>query len=174
MAYELASAGLGVCVLERGRAYPPGSFPRSPREVARNFWQPDEGLLGLFDLWAFRHSEALVASGLGGGSLIYANVLLRKPEEWFFDRDRNGVLRPWPVGRADLEPHYDAVEAMLGATPYPFGQAPYDQTAKTRAMERAAAGLGLDWTLPHLAVAFAPGVCVADRRRHAKSPRSPA
>ena len=30
MAYRLAEAGRSVCLLERGRAYPPGSFARSP------------------------------------------------------------------------------------------------------------------------------------------------
>ena len=30
MAYRLAEAGLDVCVLERGKAYPPGEFPRPP------------------------------------------------------------------------------------------------------------------------------------------------
>jgi NAD(P)-binding Rossmann-like domain len=29
VAYRLAEAGLSVCLLERGKAYPPGSFPRS-------------------------------------------------------------------------------------------------------------------------------------------------
>ena len=29
MTYRLREAGLNVCLLERGRAYPPGSFPRS-------------------------------------------------------------------------------------------------------------------------------------------------
>src|SRR5690554_8118774 len=78
-ACRLAQAGRSVAVLERGKRYPPGSFARSPRELATNFWDPSEGLHGLFDLWSFRGLEAVVASGLGGGSLIYANVLLRKP-----------------------------------------------------------------------------------------------
>ena len=38
-----------------------------------------ERLHGLFDVWSFTNVTALVASGLGGGSLIYANVMLAKP-----------------------------------------------------------------------------------------------
>ena len=34
-AYRLADAGRSVVVLERGRAYPPGSFPRTPSATAR-------------------------------------------------------------------------------------------------------------------------------------------
>ena len=80
MAYRLAHEGKSVCVLERGRRYPPGSFPRTPRAMSRNLWDPKEHLFGLFDIWSFRKLETLVSSGLGGGSLIYANVLIRKDE----------------------------------------------------------------------------------------------
>src|ERR671919_2543583 len=116
MAYRLAEAGLDVCLLERGRPYPPGSFADTPNEMARNFWDPSEGYYGLYDLWSFRGIEALVSSGLGGGSLIYANVLLRKDPEWFV----NEAGEDWPVTRAELDPHYDRVEKILAPTPYPF------------------------------------------------------
>jgi len=159
-AYELANAGWSVCVLERGRRYPPGSFARSPHAMRSNFWDPSEGLYGLFDVWSFRHSEALVSSGLGGGSLIYANVLLRKPEEWFVEVDGDARKRPWVVTRAQLEPHYDAVERVLGATVYPIDRSPYDQTAKSHALRRAAERLAsggeqVAWQAVKLAVAFA-------------------
>jgi len=158
-AYRLAEAGLNVCVLERGKAYPPHSFPRSPHALARNFWDPSEGLYGLYNVWSFRNLEAVVASGLGGGSLIYANVLIRKDEKWFVREDlsRGGVER-WPLTRADLEPHYERVGRMLNAQRYPFDHPPYDQTPKTRAFRDAAARLNLSWELPKLAVTFAnPG-----------------
>ena len=158
-AYRLAEAGRRVCVLERGRAYPPGSFPRTPHEMRANFWDPDRGLHGLYDLWSFRGLEALVSSGLGGGSLIYANVLLRKDERWFVNEDLGaGGYEDWPVTRADLDPHYDAVEAMIAPQRYPFEHPPYSDTAKTRAFMDAAGQDGGDVSLPPLAVMFAnPG-----------------
>jgi cholesterol oxidase len=160
IAYRLAKEGQRVCVLERGRRYPPGSFPRDPRGMAANLWDPAAGLHGLFDVWAFKGIESVVSSGLGGGSLIYANVLIRKPERWFVDEalpGRKGYER-WPINRDLLEPHYDAVEKMLDAQPYPFDLAPYDQTPKTIAMRDAAKMLGLEWDLPKLAVSFrSPG-----------------
>src|SRR4051794_34271938 len=79
-AYRLAAAGRPVCVLERGRSYRPGTFARDPWEFGVNFWDPSGGRHGLFDVWSFRGLDAIVSAGLGGGSLIYANVLLRKPE----------------------------------------------------------------------------------------------
>jgi cholesterol oxidase len=149
-AHRLAEAGLSVCLLERGKPYPPGDFPRVPREMARNFWDPSEGRHGMFDVWTFKGIEAIVGSGLGGGSLIYANVLLRKDENWFVNEEGED----WPVTRSDLEPHYDRVEQMLEPEPYPFEHEPYASTPKTRAMRDAAQRLGLDWQLPGLAVTF--------------------
>ncbi len=156
MAYRLAEAGLRVCVLERGKAYPPGSFPRHPGGMSRNTWDPAEGKQGLFDFWSFRTMDAVVASGLGGGSLIYSNVLLRKDERWFVrERATPGLYEHWPVSRADLDPHYDAVERVLDPTPYPFEHSPYSNTPKTHAMREAAGSVtGASWFLPPLSVAF--------------------
>ena len=155
VSYRLAEAGLEVCLLERGQAYPPGSFPRAPHEMKRNFWDPSEGLYGMFDLWSFEDFEALIASGLGGGSLIYANVLLRKDPDWFVREGITGEgYEYWPVTREDLDPHYDRVEEMMNVQKYPLGEPPYSDTPKTNAFREAAEELGLDWKRPPLAVTF--------------------
>src|SRR6478752_6389808 len=73
---------------------------------------------------------AIVSSGLGGGSLIYANVALRKDAETFADDEHEH----WPVRYEDLEPHYATVEAMQGARPYPHDREPYASTPKTNAL----------------------------------------
>ena len=108
-ACRLAEAGRRVLVLERGKAYPPGSFPRSPLGLKNNFWDPSEGLQGMFDLWSFDGLEALVSSGLGGGSLIYANVMIRKDEHWFVHEDLaqrrlRGLAREPRTARPALRP----------------------------------------------------------------------
>ncbi|MDX1530276.1 MAG: GMC family oxidoreductase [Rhodothermales bacterium] len=155
-AYRLAGAGLRVCLLERGRPYPPGSFPRTQHALSESFWDPSEDHYGMFNVWSFKGIEALVASGLGGGSLIYANVLLRKPPEWFVEREAYaGAEERWPVTYDDLVPHYERAEAMLGAQRFPFEHAPYSEAKKTQALKTAAERLGLEWTLPNLAVTFA-------------------
>ncbi|MQA87503.1 MAG: NAD(P)-binding protein [Streptosporangiales bacterium] len=169
-AYRLADHNRRVCLLERGKPYPPGSFARRPHEMARNFWDPSRGYHGLFNVWSFRGIEALVSSGLGGGSLIYANVLLRKDERWFVhDSPVDRGYENWPIGRADLDPHYDAVEKMMHAQRFPLGQPGYE-SPKTTAMKETAERLGLEWDLPPLAVNFAnpgqapaPGVPVPER-----------
>jgi cholesterol oxidase len=59
----------------------------------------------------------VVAAGVGGGSLVYANVNVR-PDKVVFDDPR------WPAGtnRASLDPYYDRVAEMLGVAPIPAGQ----------------------------------------------------
>lgn len=150
-AYRLAEAGRSVILLERGRAYPPGMFARSPHEMSRAFWEPKDELFGLFDVRSFRKLEAIVSAGLGGGSLIYANVLLRKDERWFVHDSPlpGGGYEHWPIGRGDLDRHYDAVEAMM--TPIPN---PYPDLPKSRALREAAESLNLEVFSPPLAVSF--------------------
>lgn len=165
--YRLAEAGLKVCLLERGKAYPPFSFPRSPYQVRDNFWDPSDGLYGLYNVWSFKSSGALVSAGLGGGSLIYANVIIRKDEKWFVHEDPSkGGFEYWPVTRADLDPHYDNVDDMMNVQKYPISTQPYNRTYKTFAMQQAAAALkqqfpdeSIDWMRLNLAVSF--------RTRHA-------
>ena len=76
-----------------------------------------DGLYGLWETWGFPGLGAVVSSGLGGGSLIYANVFIRKDEHWFDSVMPDGTHVPWPVTRADLDPHYDNVHAIIRPTP---------------------------------------------------------
>jgi cholesterol oxidase len=154
---RLAEAGMRVCLLERGRAYPPGSFPRSPLDVSRSFWDPSEGHYGLYNVWSFDKLGALVCSGLGGGSLIYANILIRKDPETFV-RDEH---ESWPIGYDDLEEHYERMERRLNAQRFPFEHEPYSRVPKVFAMKDAAQGLdarlgisGVTWQAPLQAITF--------------------
>jgi cholesterol oxidase len=154
MTWRLGEAGKRVCLLERGKRYPPGSFARSPIEMRDNFWDPSESKYGLFQIWRFGDIDGVVSAGLGGGSLIYANVFLRKDERWFYRREPGGGTTPWPVNRSDLEPHYDNVEAVIGLQQFPFDKVPYSSTPKTIALSSAAANTGTEWFTPPLAVTF--------------------
>ncbi len=104
-----------------------GATPRARSPVALGrwvavFWDPRSSLYGLFDVWSFRGLEALVSAGWGGGSLIYANVLIRKDPSWFVDeRHAQPGYEAWSITYDDLEPHYDACEKMLGGVCRGFG-----------------------------------------------------
>ena len=54
-----------------------------------------------------------------------------------------GGYENWPIGRDDLEPHYDAVEAMMTPTPNPYPDLP-----KAKALREAAQALGLQIFAP--------------------------
>jgi len=160
MTYRLAEAGVRVCLLERGKPYSTNSFARAPYDMSRNFWDPGSRLYGLFDIWSFKRSGALISSGLGGGSLIYANVHLRKDPQWFKEDNPDGTYQPWPITYEDLEPHYSCVEKMMNVQKYPLHHPPYNQTPKTLAMQEADRNMQLGdqtthrWLPLNLAVSF--------------------
>jgi cholesterol oxidase len=143
VACRLAQAGASVVVLERGQPWPPGSFPRTPRQWRGALWDPSNGRHGLFELHRFDGISALTASGVGGGSLIYANVMLRKDPATF-------AADGMPIESGELDAEYAAVEAMQHAARYPWA----DRTPKTRGLLAAAELAGLEAECPPLAVAF--------------------
>jgi cholesterol oxidase len=143
VAHELAGHER-VLVLERGRPHPPGAFPRSPRRVAGDaFWAPQSSRHGLWEVLAFSGISAVVSSGLGGGSLIWANVLLEKDPATF---PPDGM----PLDHDALRDHLRAARRLLRGVRYPWA----DTTPKTRGITDAAGRLGLPSELPPLAVAF--------------------
>ena len=125
--------------------------------MRENFWDPSKGHHGLFQIWRFAGIDGIVSAGLGGGSLIYANVFIRKDERWFYRRGPGGNYQDWPITRGQLDPHYDRVRDVVGLQSFPFDRAPYSQTSKTRGLQAAAETNGLQWFTPDLAVTFADG-----------------
>ncbi len=151
-AQRLAERGVAdVLVLERGMPYPPGSFARTPWEMRDGVWDPDTERYGLLELLKFSHATAVISSGLGGGSLVYANVMLRKPPETFGADQANG-WREWPISYAQLEEGYAAVEARLKPTKMPYNSY---AVPKTDAFETALREMGLKPARAPIAVTFA-------------------
>ncbi len=121
-ASRLARAGRTVCVLERGGEHWPGDFPETFREAAkqsqintikRRYGSPT----ALYDFRFDDEVNVLVGCGLGGTSLINANVALR-PLPAVFDDDR------WPAAlrgdnKRELDPYFDRAERWLGSNAYP-------------------------------------------------------
>lgn len=119
-----------VTLLERGKQYPLGAYPRSPNDMADNVWCPtgdtvrrpravrkrkaaSTQLTGMFDIRHFDKIDTVAAAVYGGGSQIYANVFLRAPEKVF--------EQGWPstVRRDVLAPYYDVAQQILGARTVP-------------------------------------------------------
>src|SRR5215210_1429749 len=93
-ACRLAERGWRVCVLERGRRFGRGDFPDRPEQAPRVVWHPRANPGGMFDLRLMRDVAVLCAAGVGGGSLVYANVQLRAPAEAFEQDWPEAIDRP--------------------------------------------------------------------------------
>ena len=113
-ALRLAEKGYRVGVLECGRRYRDPDFARSAWNLRRYFWMPRLGLRGIFRMTAFKDLFIVSGSGVGGGSLGYANTLYRARPAFFTDPQWAG-LADW---EAELAPYYETAERMLGVTTY--------------------------------------------------------
>lgn len=107
-AARLAQAGFSVLVLERGRRWGLGEFPRAPKLKDGWLWELDRGL---YDIRWLDTMASVQAAGWGGGSLVYANVFARPFEETLDHR--------WPdhLRRKELDPYYDLAAHMMGIGP---------------------------------------------------------
>jgi cholesterol oxidase len=145
-ACRLAQAGVDIGLLERGRRYPLGSFPRHPIRYDLMDWHHG----GPYDVRPMRDVVVVQGAGYGGGSLIYANVQMRPSPE--------AIDGAWPAGysRATLDPYYDLVAHMLDIAPVPDDPEADQPPPKARLMEAAAGRLGRteQFFRPNLAVRF--------------------
>lgn len=128
MSCRLTEQGHKVCLLERGQEYPMHSFPRRLHDVKNKmFWDQKDNKFGYMEIRNTPDSDlmSVTASGLGGGSLIYANVLLPMPAEYF-------EWWPKPYTRELLDPFYAKVIDTMEASPYPMNRPYYSDTTKTK------------------------------------------
>lgn len=114
-ALRLAEKGYRVLVLERGKRFRDEDFARSTWRLRRYLWAPALRCFGILQISPFRDVFVLHGSGVGGGSLGYANVLEQPVEATFGQPEWR---QPIPWGEA-LRSHYDTARCMLGVVPNP-------------------------------------------------------
>ena len=115
-ALRLAEKGYKVGVIECGRRFRDQDFAENTWQLGRFLWAPLLGLKGIFRLTPFKDVFIASGSGVGGGSLTYANTLYRaKPE--FFQNPQWHDIDQW---QELLQPHYSTAEKMLGVQTVPF------------------------------------------------------
>jgi cholesterol oxidase len=149
-----------VLVLERGKRYELGSFPRTPHAMANNFWNPEfekkrrrpkaVGKIqerGLFDIRSYKNMHVVLGAGLGGGSLIYANVFMEPPDEVFTER--------WPRScrKEQLRDYYKVCKEVLGARPIP-PMTGRRHIARTELFQKTARQMGRESKLVDINVFF--------------------
>jgi len=109
---RLAEKGYKVLLLERGRRYRDEDFPRSNWNLRNYLWLPTLRCFGFLQLSLLPDVLVMHWSGVGGGSLGYANVLV-EPDESAFKVAAWRELGDW---KTILEPHYEVAKQMLGRT----------------------------------------------------------
>ena len=114
-AMRLTQKGYRVLVLERGKRFGDQDFPRTNWNIFKYLWAPVLRCFGILQLSLFRGFFVFHSSGVGGGSLVYAGVLM-EPDERFFDSPAWSHLADW---EKTLRPHYETARRMLGVTRNP-------------------------------------------------------
>ena len=153
-ASRLARAGRQVCLLERGREIRPGEYPDTEAEVLceTQVNSPDGRAgspAGMIDFHVNEQQNVLVGCGLGGTSLINANVSLEPEPEVFADPR-------WPAGVREhkdtlLAEGFRLAKEMLKPNPYP-DDAP--TLKKLEAQKQSAEAMGKNFYRPPINVNF--------------------
>lgn len=132
-ALRLTEKGYSVLVLERGKRYRDQDFAKTNWMVWKYLWAPSLRCYGILQFSWFKDLLALHGSGVGGGSLGYANVLM-EPDEILFRHPSWKHLRDW---KTVLQPYYTIARKMLGVSTNPrLGRA--DELMYTIAEDRNA------------------------------------
>jgi cholesterol oxidase len=114
-AMRLAEKGYRVLILERGRRINDQDFPSTNWNIWKFLWLPSLRCFGAFQMSLFKGFFVFHASGVGGGSLVYAAVLV-EPEDAFYQAPVWSHLGEW---KKTLRPHFDTARRMLGVAPNP-------------------------------------------------------
>jgi len=138
-----------VCLLERGKEWLPGQFPDDLKDGAPAL-RSDLNPLGLYDFYFGADIGVVKGSGLGGTSLVNANVAYQ-PEDDVFDETR------WPKAIRDasdsgqLGQYYAQARSTLFAKQHPRG----NDLSKVKALKRGSDGKpGTEFDLLDIAVNF--------------------
>jgi cholesterol oxidase len=152
-ASRMARAGQTVCLLERGKELQPGEYPDTLLEATREL-QADSAIghagsrTGLFDLRINPDINVVLGCGLGGTSLINANVGLHAEPRVFDDP-------AWPDGfRSDaslIAESFAHATRMLKPTPVP---PTFDRLPKMDANETSAKALNAPFARTPIYVTF--------------------
>lgn len=114
-ALRLTEKGYKVLVLERGKRFRDQDFALSNWNLKKYLWLPPLRCFGILQIGTFRDVFVLHGSGVGGGSLGYANVLMQPTQESFASPNWKTPVDWGPA----LESHYQTARRMLGVAKNP-------------------------------------------------------
>ena len=169
-ASRMARAGQEVCVLERGKEFQPGDFDQNHQLINHGEYPDTEAeavrqvqvdlpklhtgsRTGLYDLRVNDEINVFVGCGLGGTSLVNANVALQADPRVF-------RLPEWPAEFRNtpniLDDGYAQAREMLKPSPYPDESRPdkFPPLAKLNALKKSADYLQEPFYRPPINVTF--------------------
>ncbi|MBI3741132.1 MAG: GMC family oxidoreductase [Chloroflexi bacterium] len=114
-ALRLAEKNYRVLVLERGKRFRDQDFPATNWLFWKYLWLPALRCFGILQITFLNGVLVLHGSGVGGGSLGYANVLI-EPSDELFSAPAWRDLADW---KNILRPHYATAKKMLGVATNP-------------------------------------------------------
>ncbi len=114
-AMRLTEKGYSVLVLEKGKRFEDKEFAKSNWAFWKYLWMPAARAFGVLQISLLKGVMVLHGTGVGGGSLGYANVLEIPNDETFATPAWNEPLN-WSTA---LTPLYATARRMLGATTNP-------------------------------------------------------
>ena len=115
-ALRMSEKGYRVAVIEQGRRISREDIEKANRSPLDLFWMPGLGLKGFFTQRFFQHVNIVGGVGVGGGSLVYAAVLLEPKPAFYQDPAWNRLGIDW---QTELRPHYQTAARMLGRVTCP-------------------------------------------------------
>jgi cholesterol oxidase len=111
---RLVEKGYEVLTLEQGKRYNPSDFPKTNWNLPKYLWVPTLRFFGFQKLSFYTTASILSGTGVGGGSLVYANTLYLPKDEFF----RNSSWADFGDWKEILKPYYDRASFMLGRKKY--------------------------------------------------------
>lgn len=132
-ALRLAEKGWKVIVAEQGKRIGSAEINAGKRRLSNLIWSPLLGWKGFFQQRVFRHLAVVSGVGVGGGSIVWAGVMLR-PKAKFY-RDESLAALGLNLEQ-ELAPHLDRAEIMLGVDQNPR------QSLQDTALQKTAGEMG--------------------------------
>ncbi|MCS4436917.1 GMC family oxidoreductase N-terminal domain-containing protein [Aquiflexum gelatinilyticum] len=154
-ASRMSRLGKSVCLFEKGKEFLPGQFPDSlaeaTKEMTLNVGKEHKEKNGLYEFTIGEGISVLKGCGLGGTSLINANVSI-KPDPRVMDQPE------WPSAiRDNLPTFYEGLDKaweMLKPNPYPENKNGYPVLNKTQGMRKSAERMAEEFRLLDINVTF--------------------
>lgn len=109
-AMRLTEKGYKVLVLERGKRFRDEDFPKTNWNIWKYLWLPALRCFGIMQFSLLKDVLVLHGDGVGGGSLMYGNVLM-EPDDKYFDQPGWKKVTDW---KSTLKPFYSQARYMLG------------------------------------------------------------